>query len=319
MSTFLPRQFLGFRRRRAASEAGFTVIELLVYLIIAVVIVGSVYQLLIGQNQLYMKQRELTDVRSSLRGAAALLGWEFRQASAAGGDFYSIGMNSFAVRSVQGGGIICGEDSVLLHYGLWGTSGEIGTTTDDSALVFAAADNGTDDDTWKVVRITNLLAPGAGSGVEYCAWSDSTMGKGKGKALGQGKKIKCKPRKGTCIVPDTVVVVTGDMDGVYMGALFRAFRRVEYGLFQEDGRWWLGRKVGGAASYEKMTGPLSSPADSGLVFTYYNRLGNTTAAADSVALVEIRLRGESFGKVRKAAGDVSVQQETLTTRVSLRG
>ena len=298
-------------RRRATNEAGFTVAELLVYLVIAAVIIGSIYQLLIGQNQMYMKQRELTDVRSSLRGAAALLAWQLRHVSASGGDIYTIGTSSFAVRSVQGTGIVCSEHQTLLRYGLWGTSGEFYTTPDDSALVFAAGGTSADDDEWKVVRIETLWSP-PGGGISTCFWGDTLVGKGKGKSTSKGKSWTGN------VVPDTVVQVSGDMDNVYMGAAFRAFRRVEYGLFQEDGRWWLGRKVG-AASYEKLTGPLRAPTDSGLVLTYYDRAGNTTAAVDSVALVEILIRGESFGKVRKSATDVSVQQDTLTIWVSLRG
>ncbi len=310
-------QLLRLKRWRARSQAGFTIAELLVYLVIAVVIIGSIYQLLIGQNRMYMKQQELTDVRNSLRAAAALLGWELRQASAAEGDFYSIGTNSFALRSVQGTGVICGEHINKARYGLWGFSGELFATADDSALVFATGASGPADNQWKVVSVSSVWDP-VGGGVPFCAWGDSVVGKGKGNSSNTG--LDCKASEGCLMIkPDVAVEVAGDMDDVWVGAAVRAFRRIEYGLFLEDGRWWLGRKVGAAASYEKLTGPLRSPTDSGLVFTYYNRLGNTTAAADSVALVEIILRAESFGKVRKAAGDVSVQQDTLTTWVSLRG
>ncbi len=68
-------------RRR---EAGFTVVEFLIYFVIALVIMAAIYQVLIGQNRLYMKQRELEDVRGSLRSAGNLLTFEFRQASASG-------------------------------------------------------------------------------------------------------------------------------------------------------------------------------------------------------------------------------------------
>ncbi len=307
-----------FPQRRTADEGGFTVIELLVYLMIASVIVASIYQLLIGQNRLYMKQRELTDVRSSLRAAAALLSWELRQAAAAEGDIYTIGPNSVALRSIQATGVICGEHETKIRYGLWGSSGEFGETADDSALIFAAGGfAGYVPDQWKVVKVDSVW-PLQGHGIDYCAWGDTDIGKGKGSSTGKGSN--CNSKSGCLqIEPDLRVHVTGDVDGVYIGAAFLAFRRVEYGLFLEGGRWWLGRKIGAAASYEKLTGPLGSPSDSGLVFVYYDRAGNTTAAADSVALVEIILRGESFGKVRKTVGDVSVQQDTLTTWVSLRG
>jgi hypothetical protein len=302
---------LGWPQRRP-EQAGFTVIEVLVFLTLALIVIGAVYQLLIGQNRLYRKQQELIDVRGNIRAAAALLSWELRQASAAEGDLYSIGATSFAVRSIQGAGVICGEHPSELRYGLWGTWGEFYTTADDSALVLAIGSQGPDDDAWKVVSIVAVLDPVSG-GVPTCFWGDPAVGKGRGVGSGTGP--------GTWMgntVPDFVVEVAGDMDSVYMGAPFRAFRRIEYGLYQDEGRWWLGRRVG-AGSYEKLTGPLRPPSDSGLVFTYYDQAGSTTADALQVALVEIVIRGESFGKVPRRGQAPSVQRDTLTTRVRLRG
>ncbi len=80
-------RFKRLERQRAANEAGFTIAELLVYIVISVVIISSIYQLLIGQNRLYLKQRELTDVRGTLRAGAALLAWELRGVAASEGAF----------------------------------------------------------------------------------------------------------------------------------------------------------------------------------------------------------------------------------------
>ncbi len=305
-----------FQQRRTADEGGFTIAELLVYLMIASVVVASIFQLLIGQNRLYTKQRELTDVRSNLRAAAALLSWELRQASPGEGDLYNIDWNKFKVRSIQGKGIICGEHSNLQRYGIWFRSGEFFSTADDSALVFAAGGLSPDDDEWKVLKVTNVWDP-VGGGVNYCAWGDTVLGKGKGKGSASGVG-DCKSGRGCAMRPTQLVLgLGGDVDNVYFGAPIRTFRPVEYGLFEEDGRWWLGRKVG-AAAYEKLTGPLRSATDSGLVFTYYDEAGVVTADSTKVALIQIIIRGESFGKVRKSLSDVSVQMDTLTTWVSLR-
>jgi hypothetical protein len=82
----------------------------------------------------------------------------------------------------------------------------------------------------------------------------------------------------------------------------------------------LGRKVGAAAGWEKLTGPLSPPSDSGLVFVYYDVSGNVTADLTQVKMVDIILRGESFGKAPQAGNlGPQVQEDSLTLRVSLRG
>lgn len=293
--------------RGVASPAGFTLVELLIYLTVGLVVIGSVYQLLIGQSRQYVKQRDLMDVRSSLKATASLLAWELRQARAMSGDLYSTGPNSFAIRSLQGTGVICAEHPTEPRYALWATAGEFQGTSDDSALLFATGSTGADDDEWKVVAITGLYEPAAG-GVSTCFWGDSLVGRGKGRTGGTGATAWTGN-----VAPDFVVQLTGNMDKVYMGAPVRAFRRVEYGLYEEGDRWWLGRKVGSAGSYEKVRGPLRPPWDSGLVFTYYDRAGNTTLDPAQVALVEIVMRAE--GSVQGPDG--MVQTRTLRTRVGL--
>ncbi len=111
-----------------------------------------------------------------------------------------------------------------------------------------------------------------------------------------------------------VANVPGDTLGVVVGALFQSFRRVEYGLYPADGRWWLGRKVGAAASYEKLTGPLA--ASGGLVFTYRDAAGNVTADPTQVAVIDFVLRAESN---RVSGSAQQLVQDTLATRVALRG
>ena len=294
------------------ARAGFTTVEMLIYMIIATVVIAAVYQLLIGQNRLYVKQRELQDVRSNIRAAANLLAWELRQASASGGDLYSVTSDSFAVRSVTGSGVICGEHPTELRYGIWGSSGEFYQTADDSALVLAVGNAGASDDVWKVVRIDKIWDP-TGGNVPSCFWGDTIAGPGRGVAADTGVAGNGSG------VPDLVLEVSGDMDGVYMGAPVRAFRRVQYGVYQDGGRWWLGRKVGDASAYERLTGPLRAPADGGLAFVYYDEAGNTTTDPSQVRLVDIQVRGESIGKVPRGGQAPVAEHDTLTLRVSLRG
>jgi Tfp pilus assembly protein PilE len=294
------------------SQAGFTLVEFMVYLLVSIVAVTAIFQLVIGQNRLYSKQRELMDVRSTMRSAGAFIAWELRQPSASDGDLSEIGPNSFAVRSIQGTGVICGESKTSQHFGLVQVSGELKATQDDSVLVFSAGEAGTGDDEWKVAKLTKFFdAPGGG--VATCFWGDTNVGRGR-----TVKSEKGLDWTGT-VPPDTVIEVLGDVDAVYIGAPIKVFRRVEYGIYEEDGRWWLGRKVGESNTYERLTGPLRPPQDSGLVFTWLDDLGSVTNNAADVALVEVILRGESLKAVRQAGGAPVTQQDTMTFRVALRG
>ncbi|MCZ6755706.1 MAG: hypothetical protein O7E49_10375, partial [Gemmatimonadetes bacterium] len=116
------------------------------------------------------------------------------------------------------------------------------------------------------------------------------------------------------IVPGLVVqVVAGDTAGVRIGSGIRAFRRIQYGIFQQDGRWWLGRKLASAASYDILTGPLSSPADSGLVFHYYDNTGAETTDPTQVIRVELVLQAESYAQARVGSGTTLPKDSVAVT------
>jgi prepilin-type N-terminal cleavage/methylation domain-containing protein len=56
-------------------NAGFTLIELMIYLMIAGVVMGAVVKLMLSQTRSYANQRGLTDVRETVRSAGALIAW----------------------------------------------------------------------------------------------------------------------------------------------------------------------------------------------------------------------------------------------------
>lgn len=279
------------------NEAGLTLVELMIYMIIASVVVASVYRVMITQSRAYTDQQEMMDARQSVRGAAVLLASELRQLSASDGDLYALGPNALTLRSIRGSGVVCDWDSTQRRFGLYGTQGELDATSVDSALVYHSNTSVVNDDTWGTHDITQLWG-GGGGGMATCAWPSSPA-------------------------TERVVGVGGDsarVAGISIGAPFRAFRQVEYGLYQEDGRWWLGRRVGGAASWERLTGPLLAPANGGLVFTYYDANGNTTANPAEVRTVEIAIRGESAGQARnQSTGAFGERVDSIRTRAFLRG
>ena len=279
---------------RRTKNGGFTLMEMLVVLILAMVIVTGVYKLLMGQSRLYMKQNELMDVRTTLRSAASLLAWELRQTSPAGGDLYEINQYWVTLRSIQGTGVVCGKHGLQPRVAVWDSKGEFNAAEADSALLFAGGAKGVQDDTWLIVDLTDEWLTGGGD--VDCVWDDGMGG---------------------TVDEDFVLEVDGILDEVIIGGPIRAFRKVEYSIYPEGNRWWLGRKVGDAAEYEKLTGPLRPPGDSGLVFVYYDRSGNETADPAKVALIDIIIRGESL-RAAPMSGGTSVQRDSLRLRVSTR-
>ena len=281
------------RRRRTR---GFTLIELLVGIVMAGIVIGSVYQLLIAQSRSFGKQQELMDVHTSLRVTAAMLASEIRQASAVGGDFYTIDSTSVTLRSPQASAIICKRHPTQPRFGLVAAVGEFTAGLVDSALVFAANGPSPSDDAWHAMKIQSLSA-GASMGVSGCEWAGSGP-----------------PQ----LVVGLVVGTPSDTAGVAVGGPLKTYRPVKYALYPDAGRWWLGRKVGASPTYEKLTGPFLPLASGGLRFTYYDAAGNITAAPAQVAAVGIVLRAMSH-YVDAMGRNMTYITDTLAIRVSVRG
>lgn len=277
-------------RHNRASRAGFTLIELLVSLVVGLLVMTSVVQLLIVQSRGYRKQREVVDIRETAREASALLGWDLRQSGIGGSPLAAIGANSITIRSPRGMGTVCAKHPTLARYGLWRSGGTILGTADDSALVYQVG-----RDNWQALKITAVGTPAA-MGVVACAWPGA------------------RPPD---VVVEFAVAAKTDTSFIRVGAPFRNFRRVQYAEFQLNSRWWLGRKVGAAASYEQLTGPLVAPASNGLAFTYYDTLGAVTANPAAVGAVAVTLRTESY-KRTYIGNTYDYQRDSLTTRVVIR-
>jgi Tfp pilus assembly protein PilW len=270
-------------------RVGFTMIEVLVALVVGMLVLSSVVQLLIVQGRGYRKQREQVDVRETAREAVDLLSWDLRQAAVAGSSFAAMGANAVTIRSFRGLGTVCGKHATLARYGLWRTGGNIQATVDDTALVYQIGRG-----QWNKLRITAVGTPAA-MGLTACAWPGA------------------RPPD---VVVEFAVTVTTDTSYIKVGAPFRTFRRVQYAEYQQNSRWWLGRKVGAAAAYELLTGPLLAPTSNGLAFTYYDTLGAVTANPAAVGSVAFTLRTESF---KNTPGSTSpYQHDSVTTKIAVR-
>ena len=274
------------------SEAGVTIIELMIYMVLASVVMGAVYSVMITQTRAYADQREMTDARETVSGAGVLLTSELRQLAPSDGDLYFIAPESLAIRSVQSVAIVCAIDNPFRRFALWNLVGELEDFQKkaDSAFVFSAGGPGQGDDMWEREEIKGFHQ--AAGLLASCEWTVPQT-------------------------PDTVVQLDKAMPGVAVGAPFRGFRAIQYGTFYDGGNWWLGRKTPGGA-YEKLTGPLRSPAAGGLVFNYYDASGNVTAVPADVRMIEIIIRSQSTRQSRQASG-LTERTDSLRTKVFLGG
>ena len=275
------------------SEAGWTLVELMIYMVLASVVMGAIYSVMITQTRAYADQRQMTDARETVSGAGGLLTSELRQLSASDGDLYFIAPESLAIRSVTGVAIVCRIDQVARRFALWNLVGELVDPkgNSDSALIFSAGGAGQGDDMWEREEIKNFFK--ANGVMSTCEWTVAQT-------------------------PDTVVQLDKPMPGVFVGAPFRSFRSIQYGMFLDDGDWWLGRKRPGVDPYEKLTGPLRSPGAGGLAFTYYDANGAVTAVATDVRIIEIIIRSQSRGMSRQVSG-LTERTDSLRTKVFLGG
>ncbi len=274
------------------SEAGVTLVELMIYMVLASVVMGAIYSVMITQTRAYADQREMTDARETVSGAGVLLASELRQIAPSDGDLYFIAPESLAIRAVQAVAIVCAMNKPDKKFALWNLVGELEDPQGiaDSALIFSAGGSAASDDMWETEEIKNFF-PAAG-GLAACEWTVPQT-------------------------PDTVVQLDKAMPGVAVGAPFRSYRAIQYGTFLDDGNWWLGRKTPGG-SYEKLTGPLRSPAAGGLVFKYYDASGSVTAVAADVRMIEIIIRSQSTRRSRQASG-LTERTDSLRTKVFLGG
>ncbi len=253
------------------------------YLVFGGLVVAAIQSVLFKNQRDYREQRALAESQGVLRNAMTLLVGELRSTSAEGGDLLQTDPTLVRIRAPRGEAVVCGlvpaQTNPTYHLALEG--GVFEADVPDSALVMALNAAGPGDDAWNVLKIVTVAADSTYS----CDW------------------VTPYPSR-------LRVGLSGDTAGVRIGSVVRPFRQTEYGLFQWNGDWWLGRRLRGQA-WEPMTGPLMAPADSGLFLSYLASDGSVATAASDIAVVEILLRA--------LRPDGSARIDSLRTKVAIRG
>lgn len=271
---------------------GFTLVELLLYLGISGIVIAAVLPVFVAQSKAYTDSGAVLDVRETLRGTSAALGYELRHVSAADGDLIATASDSLVFRSFEAFGVICASDATQDSYGLWDINGVF--AKDDSALVFVPGNSGPQDDSWALVQLKKVKAP-PDLGIADCEWPLATP------------------------VPAALAIETDPYSTqATSGATVRSFTTVVYGTFSEDGQVWIGRRRVETSTWDKLAGPVLT--GSGLQFVYRDGSGGIAATPDQVREIEITIRARSQDPSRRLGDAVPAPRtDSLNMRVHLRG
>ncbi len=277
------------RGRRFSTRLGVrgaSLIEVAVTLVLASLVLGAAYAVLIAQRRFYTLTVQTTTARDAARIALQVLSGELRGSSPAAGDLYAMDADSLAVRSTTAAAVLCDVAGTTLH--LRRLAGAFGDRPADSALVYLEGDTSVAaDDAWVAVRV---LAVGGG---------------------GTGSCPDQRP-------PDLGLIIDRTVGGVLVGAPVRGFRPYIYKLYSgPDGRWWLGQRLRGGI-IQPVTGPFAAPGSGGLRFEYLTASGVPAAELRGVAQVRIEVRGSRPGASLRRGARVTSLGYDLSTVVYVR-
>lgn len=266
-----------------AARGGFTLVELLVVAVVAIIILAGVVRVLVSTQQVYRAQTARMESQQIVRAGMGILFGELREVSPAGGDLVDMQPNQVRIRAMRAVGYACqvtygGNPSVTTtRLGSWFRGG-------DSIFVYADGDpDRMDDDVW-LRGVTSAV--------------DTTAACPDGSP---GQRL-------------TLAGWGATVNPVLPGAMVRSFEHVTYGLYQQtSGEWALG--VGsGPGTFQPLVGPLLAETGGPPLFRYLNAAGNPTATATQVRQVEVTLR--TAMRARGPGG--AVIGDSITARIQAR-
>lgn len=280
-------------------RSGFTVVELLVVLVIGTILIAGAYRTLISQERSYRVYDAAVSTQQATRMSLQVLTAELREISTEGADLVYANDDSITFRALRKLGFICDMNKTLKQVVVL-RMGQDSFAVNDSVLVYVDGDTLTgSDDSWDLAAVSGASS-GACTSVTGLAIASALLG-----STQRLLKLGGAPH----------------IDSVNEGAPVRSFQRVTFGLRQYGSTWYLARATG-SDSMVPIVGPLAPPSSSGLVFTYYDTLGNVltslpldSAARAAVRRVQIAVRGQK----RTNAGTIQTYVDSLVTNVFIRG
>ena len=324
-------------------RAGFTLGELIVALFLFSLIGGGILTLVMRQQRFYRSTAEVIKQQGQLRQGASILPLDLRMVSTSdtlvnanatryNADIYTKNDWSIEFRRIFGSSLICRKrtnaplDTITLYpkgLGLvdaitsWSATPQVGDSVlvlDDWTMV------GPGDDRWRAYEVRAVTAV---KGTNGCPW----------KVVGDSTSL--------LFATDTAnfsykIALGGDLSQtVIVGAPVRFFRRARYEIYQApDQLWYLGYSdcLSTYMTWNKCSEvtPVSGPyraytgstSENGLVFAYYDSLGNplaNTAQARLISRVGVVMRAETQTAVSRTGTDAgSAHRDSLVFSIGIR-
>jgi type II secretory pathway pseudopilin PulG len=331
---------------------GFTLGELVVALMLFSLVGGSILTLVMRQQRFYRSTAEVIKLQDQLRLGASVLPLDLRTISTSdttvnsaatkyAADIYQKSNGMVEFRRVFGSSLICAlrptaPSEVTLYpkstqsavaLSSWGITPVVGDSLlilDEGKLI------GAGDDKWRAYEV-RAVSPVTGN--KGCPWKVADAD-----PVTAGLQPDSTP---LLFAADTVrQSYRIGLDSAFkptmlVGAPVRLFRRVRYEVYQAgDRQWYLGysdclRTYTTASRCSDVT-PLSGPylpytgvaSQSGLVFAYYDSLGNVLQPTDEsrrVARIEVVMRSATANRVARTGSGPSEQyRDSLVLSIGIR-
>lgn len=292
---------MNMRNLNERSEAGFTMVELTIVVVISLIALTAIYQTLITQERTYRFQSSAIQAQGTSRLGLQVLTSELREISASAGsdpanlggsDLLETTADSLRFRAFRKIGFACAIDTTgsKVHLQVPGMP----FTGSDTLALFLEGDTLTDaDDAWAInVPVTGEAS--AYNGTDCAQWGNY-------------------PRM------QTLSGISSSLLGrMERGALVRSYEVLTYGPYEYDDEWVLGRRSAEGAVVP-LVGPILPPEDGGIVFRYFDRDGNeltpsTETQRAAVNRIDITIRGVGRGGLNNQD-----HVDSLSTTVYLRG
>ena len=295
------------------TRRGFTLVELLVAMTVGTLIMGAIYQSLIGIQRLMATHSERIEVQQSLRAGAFYITRALRELDASDGDIEIANSDQIRFRGMRWSSMVCappanlgGSVRVVLRDAMTMGSRAPDAALDSVLVYYQGNVNDAADDTWMYGGMSEK------AGNRTCTDGDGAT------------EFRITPRAQTLY--DTLAVTAATAatmlaNGVYDGAPIRGFQQEELRVSNYwNGRPWIMQRLatssGGWNSWEGLLGPLQTT--DGLELTYYDASGAVTAVLTNIASVGIQLRAESNRAAYTSGGTIDNIRDSIVTRVALR-
>jgi prepilin-type N-terminal cleavage/methylation domain-containing protein len=245
---------------------GFTLVEVMLALAVALIVTGATYSLLVNTQRLTRAQSARVALQSSVRAAALIVANELGELSSVSAgtisqnDVLALGTHAVTYRAPRGVGFICqtaGPTVIRLARNTF-TGHREPQAGRDEALVFVPGDSAAgSEDSWVAVQIadvaTTVTCPGGGPGITLTLSAS----------------------------PSPLLLEAGTP--------VRLVEPMELRLYASDGAWWLGaRAVNTGEAIQPLAGPL---APGGFQLEYLDRLGGPTTDRTGIRSIRVTIRG----------------------------